>query len=99
MQTKRRAAAVTSGWDRKLRSMSCLPGHHTPETPAQCGAAATSRLRRPAAVRPQIRAAPRTRAVARKQVIAKLLRKGAVGNASRIAEATLSQHEEAKKCE
>src|SRR3954467_14459555 len=42
--TKLRAAATTSDWDRKLLSISCLPGHQIPETPAQCGAAETSRI-------------------------------------------------------
>src|SRR5438067_7544721 len=44
MQTNFLEAAMTSGWLRKLLSISCLPGHHTPETPAQCGAAEISRI-------------------------------------------------------
>src|SRR5260221_14572795 len=41
---------MTWGWDRKLLSMSCLPGHQMPDTPPQLGAAATNKIGLPVRV-------------------------------------------------
>src|ERR1051325_9880921 len=47
MQTNRREAWMTGLRDRKLLSISCLPGHHVPGTPPQLGAAERKRIGRP----------------------------------------------------